>query len=433
MDGAVPDKPCRLASRQAFQVWRAPPKLIFVSAAPTSEPQRLSSRQVWILTLASAVVTANAYYIHPIIARVAEDFQVSSSTIGLVPALNQLALALGIFLLLPLGDRYSNRTLTAIFVAGQFVSIAVMTFASDFRLFLIGSTALGFMTIAPYLLPTYASKRVDPRELGKVTAILTTGIIAGILSARAGAGVIAEYFGWRTVYYIATGLMFVVALILPFSMDKREQSSATSDGTSYVKLIVSMIPMIGRFPEMVLSGAIQGLNFGIFISIWLGLGLHLTGPEMGYGVDVVGYLALFAIVNLVTTPRFGAWADKVGARKARLYVAVFQLIGVSLFLVFGHNLWLLMIPILITNICGPIIDVTGRMTFLNEPPEVRTRLMTIYIVFMFVGGGLASWAGTTAYDRLGWTGNAVLALCMSMTVLALCFFAQKRFGTAKTF
>lgn len=429
MDGAVLVKRSRLASGQPFQARHARSTLSVVSSAPTSEPPRLSPRQVWILTLASAVVTANAYYIHPIIARVAEDFQVSSSTIGLVPALNQLALALGIFLLLPLGDRYSNRALTAIFVAGQFVSIAVMTFSSDFRLFLIGSTVLGFVTIAPYLLPTYASKRVDPSELGKVTAILTTGIIAGILSARAGAGVIAEYFGWRTVYYIATGLMFLVAIILPFSMDKREQAAATDDGASYLKLIASMIPMFRRFPEMVLSGVIQGLNFGIFISIWLGLGLHLTSPEMGYGVDTVGYLALFAIVNLVTTPRFGAWADKIGARQARLYVAIFQLVGVSLFFFFGNNLWLLIIPILITNIFGPVIDVTGRMTFLNEPPEVRTRLMTIYIVFMFLGGGLGSWAGTSAYDQFGWTGNATLALVMSITVLSLCFLAQKRFGS----
>ena len=431
MDGPLSDHRIRLASRQAFQAGAAPFRHSRVSAAPPSEPKRLSARQVWILTLGSAVVTANAYYIHPIIARVAEDFQVSSSTIGLVPALNQLALALGIFLLLPLGDRYSNRTLTGIFVAGQFVSIAVMAFAADFRLFLIGSTALGFMTIAPYLLPTYASKRVDPSELGKVTAILTTGIIAGILSARAGAGVIAEYFGWRTVYYIATGLMFLVAIILPFSMDRREQATAKDDGASYFKLISSMLPMIGRFPEMLFSGVIQGLNFGIFISIWLGLGLHLTSPEMGYGVDTVGYLALFAIVNLVTTPRFGAWADRIGARKARLLVAIFQLAGVSLFFFFGHNLWLLIIPILITNIFGPVIDVTGRMTFLNEPPEVRTRLMTIYIVFMFIGGGLASWAGTSAYDQFGWTGIAVLALSMSMTVLALCFLAQRKFGTSE--
>ncbi|MHA7899195.1 MAG: MFS transporter [Henriciella sp.] len=386
----------------------------------------MSNRQVWILTLASAVVTANAYYIHPIIARVADDFQVSSSTIGLVPAMNQLALALGIFLLLPLGDRYSNRTLTAIFVAGQFLAIALMAIAVDFQLFLIGSTVLGFMTIAPYLLPAYASKRVDPTELGKVTAVLTTGIIAGILIARAGAGVVAEYFGWRTVYYIATGLMFIVAVTLPFSMDRREQPGEQSEQTSYLKLIWSMIPMVGRYPEMLLSGTIQALNFGIFISIWLGLGLHLTSPDMGYGVDVVGYLALFAIVNLASTPRLGAWADRIGARRARFYIAIFQLAGVCLFLPFGNNLWLLMIPILITNIGGPVIDVTGRMTFLNQPPEVRTRLMTIYIVFMFVGGGLASWAGTTAYDVWGWTGNGVLALAMSLTVFLLCLWAHHR-------
>lgn len=374
-------------------------------------------------------MTANAYYIHPIISLVADAFDVGPAMIGLVPAANQLALAVGIFLLLPLGDRYSNRTLTAVFVTGQFISIALMAVATDFRLFLIGSTFLGFMTIAPYLIPAYASKRVDGTELGKVTAILTTGVIAGILLARAGAGVIAEYFGWRTVYYIATVLMLAVTVTLPFAMDRREQSADAKKPIPYARLIWSMVPLVGRYPEILLTGLIQALNFGIFISIWLGLGLHLTSPEMGYGVDIVGYLALFAVVNLVTTPRFGAWADRIGARKARLYVAIFQFCGVCLFVPFGYNIWLLMIPILVTNIGGPVIDVTGRMTFLNEAPAVRTRLMTIYIVFMFVGAGLASWAGTSAYGVWGWMGNGVLALCMSAILLALAITAARQKAT----
>lgn len=395
------------------------------ASEPDPAPPRLNRQQIWILTLASAVVTANAYYIHPIIARVAEDFDVSSSQIGLVPAFNQIALSVGIFLLLPLGDRFSNRSLTGIFVCGQFLAMAMMAFAADFQLFLIGSTLLGFLTIAPYLLPTYASKRVDPSELGKVTAILTTGIIAGILAARAGAGVVAEYFGWRTVYYIATGLMLIVAILLPLTMDGRERASETSAETSYLGLLGSMIPMVNRHPEILLSGIIQALNFGIFIAIWLGLGLHLTSPEMGYGVDTVGYLALFALINLITTPRFGAWADKTGPRKARAILVGFQFFGVCLFLLFGHSLWLLMIPIVITNIFGPVLDVTGRMTFLNEAPAIRTRLMTIYIVFMFLGGGFGSWAGTSAYDAWGWTGNAGLALAMSMASVALSVWAYR--------
>jgi hypothetical protein len=52
---------------------------------------------LFLLAFAAAVVTANAYYIHPIIALVAKDFGVSPSEIGLVPALNQIALAAGIF------------------------------------------------------------------------------------------------------------------------------------------------------------------------------------------------------------------------------------------------------------------------------------------------------------------------------------------------
>ena len=390
-----------------------------------SQP-RLSQSQLWVLTLASAVVTANAYYIHPIIARVAEHFQVSSTEIGIVPASNQLALAVGIFFLLPLGDRVSNRTLTAIFVTGQFFGMLLMALAQSFELFVLGSTLLGFLTIAPYLLPAYASKRVDPAELGRVTAVLTTGIIAGILMARAGAGVIAEYFGWRTVYYIATGLMLVVAILLPLSMDRREKPSSDTPSTPYLALLASLWPLIRRYPEILLSGSIQGLNFGIFISIWLGLGLHLTSPEMGYGVDTVGYLALLAVINLFTAPRFGVWADKVGARKARAIFASIQLVGVSLFLFLGHSLLLLIIPIIITNMFGPVIDVSSRMTFLNEDRDVRTRLMTVFIVFMFVGGGLASWAGTAAYDAWGWTGNAVLALVTSITVLCLCLYAHVR-------
>ncbi|MEO1188009.1 MAG: MFS transporter, partial [Pseudomonadota bacterium] len=79
----------------------------------------------------------------------------------------------------------------------------------------------------------------------------------------------------------------------------------------------------------------------------------------------------------------------------------------------------------ITNIFGPVLDVTGRMTFLNEAPEIRTRLMTIYIVFMFLGGGFGSWAGTSAYDVWGWTGNAGLALAMSLLSVTLSLWAYR--------
>ena len=392
-----------------------------------SEPTRLTTAQEYWLAVAAAVVTANAYYIHPIIGDVADYFGVGHAQIGLVPALNQLALALGILLLLPLGDRFSNRTLTILFTIGQCVGLIVMTLAQGFTLFTAGSTLLGFFTIAPYLLPAYASKRVAPERLGQVTALLTAGVIFGILVARVGAGVVAEYLGWRVVYWIASGLMIAITLALPTIMEKGVRDKDASR-LGYGALILSLLALARDRREILLSGAIQAIGFAQFIALWLALALHLTGPQMGYGTDVVGYLAGFAAISVFSTPYWGRLADRIGPRKARVGYAIVQVLGISLLLPFGNNLWLLIIPILIGNIVGPAIDVTSRMTFLSQEPELRTRLTTIYIVMMFIGGAVGSIAGTALFEAFGWTGTALAILVSCLSLCLLSYLAYRLYG-----
>jgi len=186
---------------------------------------------------------------------------------------------------------------------------------------------------------------------------------------------------------------------------------------------------VRRHPEVLLSGMIQALGFGIFLSVWLGLGLYLTSPEMGYGTDTVGYLAGVAALNLFTTAPLGAWADRTGPRKARMIISLVQFAAILALFLFGHSLWLIVLPILLMTMVGPLIDITGRMTFLSLPPGVRTRLMTAYIVLMFVGGGFASWASTTAYAHAGWHGTTMLTMGMSgalVALSALTFWLHKR-------
>ncbi|MEM1434751.1 MAG: MFS transporter [Pseudomonadota bacterium] len=394
-----------------------------MTTVTTAGPTELTERQILLLAAASAIVTANAYYIHPIIARVAEEFSVSAALVGAVPALNQLALACGILLLLPLGDRVNNRRLVPLFLSAQTMLLVAMLLADDYWVFVSASSLLGFFTIAPYLLPAYVSKRVGTTRLGHVTAILTSGVIAGVLLSRAGSGVIAEYFGWRTVYVLAAALMLLATLALPLLMEDDPPAAVQDEQPGYGVLLLSLLPLLRTYPVVLLSGAMQGLSFGIFLCVWLGIGLHLTSPELGYGTDLVGYLSLLAVANLLTTPWLGRWADRVGPRRARLRIALVQLAGVCLLFVTGHSPWLLLVPITLMNVAGPIIDVTGRMTFLALQPSIRTRLMTVYIVLMFIGGGFGSWAGTIAYDLAGWNGTAALSLLLSLLVLALALFA----------
>lgn len=389
-----------------------------------SESRYLSRAQEYGLAATTAVVTANAYYIHPIISEVADSFSVGQAEIGIVPALNQLALALGILLLLPLGDRYSNRRLCILFVSLQSLAMLGMALATQFLVFTAASTILGFVTVAPYLLPAFASKRVAPERLGQVTAFLTAGVIFGILVARVGAGIVAEQFGWRTVYWIAVGLMFAVTLMLPVSMRSETSADKTPTG-SYHELVLSVFRLTRTYPEVLWSAAIQALNFAMFTATWLALALHLTSPSLGYGVDTVGYLAGIAVVSIFATPRLGRLADKIGARRARVYAALLQLFGVALLYPLGFNAWALIVPLVLINLVGPSVDVAGRMTFLSLDPSIRTRLTTIYIVIMFVGGGIGSILGTWSFDTYGWAGTCAAILMASIVVTAMSIMAER--------
>jgi MFS family permease len=389
----------------------------------------LTRTQERALALTIAVVTANAYYIHPIIGDVARAFAVGEATIGLVPALNQLALALGILLLLPLGDFYRNRTLCLTFVAGQTLCLAGMVFSPGFIAFTAASTLLGFCTIAPYLIPAFASKRVAPERLGAVTAQLTAAVIFGILVARVGAGIIAARADWHMVYVCALIMMGAVTAFLPVAM-RSEAASAKQPEAGYGAVIASVFALAAKHPDMRISAAIQGLNFASFTASWLALALHLTGPAMGYGTDDVGYLAGIAAVSVVTTPRLGRWADRVGPRRARIAAALVQLAGIALYYPLGFSIWAILVPLFVTNLVGPTIDVTGRMTLFTLAPEIRTRVTTSYIVTMFVGGAIGSALGTAVFDLGGWGATCALLVAMSCAMVALSFHAERRWQAA---
>jgi len=395
------------------------------AAAPPPAPALLTRAQEWALAVVIAVVTANAYYIHPIIGLVAQGFGVGTAAIGLVPALNQLGLALGIVLLLPLGDFYSNRHLCLIFVAAQTLCLAGMVMADNLALFTAASTLLGFVTIAPYLIPAYASRRVAPERLGQVTALLTAAVIFGILVARLGAGVVAELADWHSVYVIALGLMVGATALLAATM-RREPAAPRPGGARYGALVASVFTLAARNPDMRLSAAIQGLNFAIFTATWLALALHLTSPALGYGTDEVGYLAAVAAVSVFATPRLGRWADKVGAHRARLLAALVQLAGIALLYPLGSSIWGVLAALVLTNAVGPTIDVTGRMTLFTRQSEIRTRLTSGYIMAMFLGGALGSALGTAVFASHGWAGTCALLLALSAGVTALSWHAEQR-------
>ena len=108
-----------------------------------------------------------------------------------------------------------------------------------------------------------------------------------------------------------------------------------------------------------------------------------------------------------------------GAERARIYFCLAQLVGVCILPFAGHNLWLLVIAIIFNTIGGASVDICSRTILFSRAPEIRTRMMTIYIVIMFIGGGISSWLGAATYEYAGWPGISIMAISYALAIMGL--------------
>jgi len=59
----------------------------------------------WLMAIVCAFAVANLYYNQPILASIAQSFQVSAAEVGWIPTLTQLGYASRLLLFVPLGDQ----------------------------------------------------------------------------------------------------------------------------------------------------------------------------------------------------------------------------------------------------------------------------------------------------------------------------------------
>ena len=370
------------------------------------------------LATIAACSVANTYYLHPIIAVVGRDLGVDVASVGLIPAVNQFALALGILLLLPLGDIFDNRSLCTVFSALQCAALAAMAAAPDVVLFTVASSLLGFVTIVPYLLPSYASRRVPKSDLAAVTAYLGAGAIIGIFAARVAAGVLAEYVHWRVVYAVAAGVMALTTGLVRTRLVPGTPPPGTAR-PRYGALLISTARVFLGTPAAIRASLTQGCNFGLAISVWLGLALYLTSPAVGYGSDVLGYLSVLSLAGAFATPRITRFASRFGYRTTLSGLAALQIVSILPLVCAGHALAAIAVPMfLLCATFGPT-DAINRVYILSEPPAIRSRLMTCYVMSMFLCAALSSWVVSGLFGAFGWAGVLGMGAGLSATVLLL--------------
>lgn len=379
-----------------------------------NEERGISGAQIGILSVAAGVCVANIYYNQPILTAIARDLRLSEGVTGYLPVLTQAGYGLGLLLLTPLGDKTDRKRLILLLQAALIVVLLLLTQVRHPAGLYMLSFATGlFATATQVLMPMAAA--LARREKGKIVGIVFTGALVGILGARIFSGAIATWLGWRWVYGLSAGLLAGTSLLVAFGLPR---VAATYNG-SYGGLIRSTLAQLGRFARLRRIVLLGALVFGTFCSFWTTLTFHLSGPPFHYDSGTIGLFGFLAIGGAAASTLFGRLADRMPPSRVQLFTVLILLVSV---------LWIFFFPQSPAAFIGAtvLLDVGVQATQVNNLAQVysldetaHSRINTVYMTCIFIGGAFGTWAGVQCWTAGGWSLVSLQLLFWSVLALVV--------------
>jgi len=368
---------------------------------------------VLLLAAACGAAVANNYYAQPLLHTIAATFGVSEATAGLLVTAGQAGYAVGLALLVPLGDLLERRRLIARMLVLTAVAQALAAAAPTFAV-LASALALAGVTsvVAQIIVPMAASLATD-NERGQVVGKVMSGLIIGILLARTISGLIASVAGWRPVYIMAAAAMLLLAAVLYRALPEVEPS----ERISYRALLRSVLDLIREEPVLRQRMGLGAASLGCFSILWTPIAFLLSGPPYHYGTALIGLFGLAGLAGAAAAPAAGRLADRGRGRYATLGSIVILLGSWSLLDLGAHSLAALIAGTIALDLGVQALHISNQSAIYALRPQARSRLNTAYMVAYFLGGAVLSAAASLVYSAAGWNGICVLGALTAAAAL----------------
>ncbi|MBD2679692.1 MULTISPECIES: MFS transporter [Nostoc] len=385
----------------------------------------LTKVQVLIMAIAAGVCVANVYYNQPILKDIASSFRVSEGEAGSISVLSQVGYGVGLFFLIPLGDKINKKKLILCLLLCLFCLLIAMTFSQNIVQASILSIAIGITTVsAQVILPLAAS--IDRVTTGQTVGNIFTGVLIGVLGARVFSGYIAEWFTWRYVYGFSAVMVLIVTVLLKIYLPNVKNDF---DGY-YLELLKSTLYQLKRFSLLREASLIGGLLFGVFCSFWTTLTFHLSGAPFYFQSDTIGIYGFVAIAAALTAPVFGKLADKGNSQRS-LTVAVSMVIASLVIAKIAANSALaIAVAVLLIDVGVQAMQVTNLARIYTLDAQSNSRINTVYMTTYFIGGAVGTTLGLFCWNLGGW--NLVTWQMLVLTLLAFLIIVRPKTTTPRT-
>lgn len=392
------------------------------NTAAKSAPPLMTRRIAILFAIACGLAVSNVYYAQPLLDSLAYEFGISHSSLGIVITVTQICYALGLFLLVPLGDLLDQRRMIVIMMLLSVAALVIIGTAPAVPVLFIGLAIMGLLAVVTQVLVSFASTLAAPSERGSVVGFVTSGVVIGILLARTIAGVLTDLAGWRSVYLTSAALMLIIVGTIYWVMP--QPSRLEKNLLSYPQLLHSVLQLFVEERILRIRAILAMLIFTAFSTLWTSLVLPLSSPPYSLSHTAIGAFGLAGVAGALAAARAGRLADR-GWGQMTTGIALFLLMASWLPINYlKHSLAFLVIGVVLLDAAVQAVHVTNQSLIFNVRPEARSRLTAAYMIFYSIGSATGSIASTKLYAYAGW--NAVCLFGAAVSGVALLFWALTR-------
>jgi predicted MFS family arabinose efflux permease len=377
------------------------------------QPGLLTRWRVLLFAVTSGTMVANLYYVQPLLAAFAASFGHTVTSAGYLVTFTQLGYALGLLLVVPLGDVLDRRRLLSVMLGINIAGLLAAAASPGFTSFACASLLIGCTSCATMVVIPYVASKAPEATRGRYIGQIMTGLLLGILLARTISGFVAELAGWRSMYLIAA--VAVAALLL--ALRAAIPPEGTHGRLAYGRLLHSLVVLARQEPELRRRSLFAALGVGSFSVPWTGLTFLLSGSPYHYSEATIGLFGLIGAAGAVAANLAGRLSDRGHANTLTVVFATMLLLSWGVLAAGRLSIWAVVIGVFLLDVGAQGLQVTNQSVIYRLAPSARSRVTAVYMTSAFVGAAAGSALASSSFSLAGWAGLCLVGALLPLLIV----------------
>lgn len=364
-----------------------------------------------LLPVICGFISANMYYVQPLIPFIQQDLQVTYEKASMLYSLSLLGNALSLVFIIPLGDFFSKKKLIETLLIVSIVSLGIFYYSRSVICLKTMAVVIGIGTsVIPLIiasLSSFGDKGIN--SIGRIMA----GVMIGILFSRFISGIMSALWGWKTIYLFSTTIMTLSYFFIHFLYPEPTPNIRRQ---KYIDIIKSNGAVFFTNPDIRNYSLSGFFIMCIFSSYWTNVSSYLT-DKINYDQFSIGIFSLTGVAGASAAMFSNSLLRKLNNNNR--IILWFMTVIFALLLLSPDTITFIITGALLIDAFIQLVHIHNQKMLFSSCPGSESRAASCYMTSFVIGGAIGGTVSSYLYSYFNWSGVLVFCLTASLICVSL--------------